>query len=42
MALDLSGNKDKDYQLILTTGLEKCPEKYEQYVKLDFNKEKGE
>jgi len=44
-ALELSrnGGQDsvKDYQFILTTGLEKCPEKYEQYVKLNFNKSEG-
>ncbi|CAA6801823.1 MAG: Chromosome segregation protein, partial [uncultured Sulfurovum sp.] len=44
-ALNLSKNyeneKIKDYQFILTTGLEKYPEKYEKYVKLDFNKEES-
>jgi len=42
IALELSKNNEyekvQDYQLILTTGLEKCPKKYEKYVKLDFNK----
>lgn len=41
-ALELSKNTQnetiKDYQFILTTGLEKCPEEYEEYVKMDFNK----
>jgi len=40
-ALELSKDKEKDYQFILTTGLEKCPAKYEKFVKLDFNKEEG-
>lgn len=41
MALELSENKGKDYQFILTTGLEKCPKKYEEYMKLEFNKEEN-
>jgi hypothetical protein len=44
-ALELSKNNKyeniKDYQFILTTGLEKCPKKFEKYVKLDFNKEEN-
>lgn len=44
-ALELSKNSPnetiKDYQFILTTGLEKCPQEYDKYVKLDLNKEKG-
>lgn len=28
----------KNHKFILTTGLKKCPTKYEKYVKLDFNK----
>ncbi len=41
-ALELSKHNELDsteeYQFILTTGIDKCPEKYEKYVKLDFNK----
>lgn len=40
-ALVLSENKQKDYQFILTTGLEKYPIKYEKFVKLNFNKEEN-
>ncbi len=44
MAIELAqkNNNQYNYQFILTTGLEKCPKKYEQYVKLNFNKKKGE
>ena len=40
MAIELAkkNNIQDNYQFILTTGLEKCPKKYEKYVKLDFNK----
>ena len=43
-ALELSNNKtkaDKEYQFILTTGLEKYPDEYGKYVKLEFSKSKG-
>lgn len=45
VALELSKNnkneKVKDYQFILTTGLESCPDTYEKYVKLDFHKKES-
>jgi hypothetical protein len=40
MALELSENMQKDYQFILTTGLEKCPKEYAQHIRLEFNKRK--
>ena len=41
-AVEQGGNSNKDYQIILTTGLDKYPESFNNYIKDQFNESKGE
>jgi hypothetical protein len=41
LAIEQGGNSKKEYQIILTTGLDKYPESFKKDIKDEFNESKG-